>query len=64
VKGRELKKLACPIYVDWNKNFPLKRDSEGKPIDVNSNAELLSIIVDGDIAFRYLEVVKRVSFKG
>lgn len=60
IRGRELKKLACPIYADWNKNFPIKRDSNGIPIDVDSDAELLSIIVDGDIPLRYIEIAKRV----
>jgi hypothetical protein len=63
IKGKELKKLACPIYGDWNKNYPLKHNSEGIPIDVDSEAELLSIIVDRDIPLRYLEVVKRAPFK-
>jgi hypothetical protein len=63
IKGRELKKLACPIYGDWNKNYPLKYNSEGKPIDVDSEAELLSIVVDHDIPLRYLEVAKRMPFK-
>jgi hypothetical protein len=60
IKGRELKKLSCPIYADWNKNFPLKYDSEGIPYDVDSSAELLSIIVDGDIPLRYLKLRKKV----
>lgn len=63
IKGRELKKLACPIYGDWNKNYPLIYNSEGKPIDIDSEAELLSIVVDRDIPLRYLEVAKRVPFK-
>ena len=59
IKGRELKKLACPIYADWNLNFPLKYNSKGIPIDVDSDAELLSIIVDGDIPLRYLKLRKK-----
>jgi hypothetical protein len=63
IKGRELKKLGCPIYADWNKPYEVIRNSEGIPIDVNSEASVLSIIViDRDIPLRYLEVVKRVPF--
>ena len=64
IKGRELKKLRCPIYADWNKNYTLIKDSEGIPIDVDSNAPFLSIIIlDKDIPLEYLEVVKRIPFK-
>ena len=65
VKGRELKELGCPIYADWNKLYPCKRNTEGIPIDVDSDVSVLSIIVvDCDVPVRYLEVVKRISFKG
>ena len=64
IKGRELKKLGCPIYADWNKPPPVIKDSEGIPIDVDSDAPVLSIIIlDKDIPLEYLEVVRRISFK-
>ena len=64
IKGRELRKLGCPIYVDWNKPYAVIRDSEGIPIDVDSNAPVLSIIIlDKDIPLEYLEVVRRIPFK-
>ncbi len=64
IKGRELKELGCPIYADWNKLYPCIHDMKGIPIDVDSAAPVLSIIVlDRDIPLRYLEVVKKVSFK-
>jgi hypothetical protein len=64
IKGRELKRLGCPIYADWNKNFPLIYDAEGIPIDVDSDAPVLSIIVlDCDIPLEYLEVAKKVPYK-
>ena len=63
IKGVELKKLGCPIYADWNKPYAKIYDSEGTPIDVNSNAPILSIIIVGkDIPLRYLEVVRRIPF--
>jgi hypothetical protein len=64
IKGRELKKLGCPIYADWNKPIPLIHDLEGLPIDVNYNSSVLSIIVvDCDIPLEYLEVARKVPFK-
>ncbi len=66
IKGRELKKLGCPIYVDWNKPYARIRNSEGIPIDVDTNTKykLLSIIiVDRDIPLKYLKVVKKLPFK-
>jgi hypothetical protein len=61
IKGRELRKLGCPIYADWNKPYWKVRDVEGNPIDVNYDAPYLSIIIiDCDIPLKYLEVVKRV----
>jgi len=64
IKGRELRKLECPIYADWNKPYKVIEDSEGIPIDVDSNAPVLSIIIlDKDIPVEYLEVVRRIPFK-
>ena len=64
IKGRELKKLGCPIYADWNKNYIPKYNNEGIPIDVDYNAPFLSIIVvDTDIPLECLEEVRRISFK-
>lgn len=64
IKGRELRKLGCPIYADWNKNYNRIYDSEGIPIDVDSNAPVLSIIIlDKDIPLEYLEVVRRIPLK-
>ena len=63
-KGRELKELGCPIYADWNKPYPLIRDVEEIPVNVDSDLPVLSIIVlDCDIPLRYLEAIKRVPFK-
>jgi hypothetical protein len=64
IKGRELKKLGCPIYADWNEGYLLVKDSEGIPMDVDSNASMLPIvIIDRDIPLEYLEVVKKLHFK-
>lgn len=66
IKGIELKKLGYPIYVDWIKQYTLITDSEGIPVEVDTNTprKLLSIIiVDRDIPFEYLRVVKRLPFK-
>jgi len=64
IKGRELSKLGCPIYADWNKRYEFIRDSEEEPINVDSNAPVLSIIIlDKDIPLEYLEVVRRIPFK-
>ena len=65
IKGKELKKLGCPIYADWNKDIPRIYDDEGMPIDVNYDSPVLSIIVvDCDIPLKYLEVARKVPFKG
>jgi len=64
IKGGELRKLGCPIYADWNKPYPKIRNSEGIPIDVDSNAPVLSIIIlDKDIPLGYLEVAGRIPFR-
>jgi hypothetical protein len=64
IKGRELKKLGCPIYADWNKPYPIIRDVEWIPMDVDYDAPVLSIIVvDCDIPLEYLELVRKVPFK-
>ena len=64
VKGQELIELGCPVYADWNKPYPLIRDKEGIPLDVDSNASLLSIIIiDRDVPIECLEVVRRIPFK-
>jgi len=64
IKGRELRKLGCPIYADWNKPLPLIYDSERIPINVDSNAPVLSIVIlDKDIPLEYLRVVRRMPFK-
>ena len=63
ITGEKLKKLGCPIYADWNDSYPLIRDSEWIPVDVDTEASFLSIIiVDCDIPIEYLEVSK-VPFK-
>lgn len=64
ITGEKLKKLGCPIYADWNDNYPVIRDSEWIPIDVDTEGPFLSIIiVDRDIPFEYLEVVGKVPFR-
>ena len=64
IKGRELKNLGCPIYADWNVGYPFVKDSEEIPIDVDSNASLLPIIIiDRDIPIKYLIATKRLPFK-
>jgi hypothetical protein len=61
IRGRELKKLGCPIYADWNKPYAIIVDSEGMPIDVDPDAPVLSIIIiDRDVPLGSLEVVKRL----
>jgi hypothetical protein len=62
--GRELKEIGCCTEPDLNKPLELKYDSEGIPIDINSDASFLSIVVkDCDIPIKYLRVVRRISFK-
>ena len=66
IKGRELNKLGCKIYADWNTPYgnAIIRNSMGKPIGVDSNASVLPIIiVDKNIPFEYLKVFKRIHFK-
>ena len=64
INGRELKNLKCPIYADSNEPFVCIRDSEWIPVDVDYNANFLSIaITDCDIPFKYLEVFRIVPFK-
>lgn len=63
IKGRELKKMECPIYVDWNKPIVRTRNSVGIPNGVDYNYIFVSIIiVDKDIPIEYLEVKRRVPF--
>lgn len=65
ITGRDLKKLGCPIYVDWKKPINVRRDANGIPINIKSDRPDLSIILlDRDIPLRYLKVVKRMPFKG
>jgi hypothetical protein len=64
ITGEKLKKLECPIYADWNDSYPMKYDSEGIPIDVDTEGPFLSIIiVDRDIPFIYLKVSGKVPFR-
>ena len=64
IKGRELKKLDCPIYVDWNKPIARTKNSAGEPNGVKYDALYVSItIVDKDIPIEYLELKRRVQFK-
>lgn len=63
IKGSELKKLKCPIYADWNDGYPHVYDPYGIPVEVDTEASFLSIIVNGDVPFEYLEVVRRLPFK-
>ena len=64
ITGKELKKLGCPIYADWNYNYPCKRTWDYIRIDVDYDAPLLSIIiVDKDVPFEDLKVFKIITFK-
>lgn len=64
ITGRELKKLGCSIYADWNYNYPVKRTCDYIRLDVNYDAPVISIIiVDKDIPFEYLRVFKRIPIK-
>ena len=64
ITGEQLKNLGVNIYADWNDPYPLIHDPEWRPIDVDTEASFLSIIiVDCDISLEYLEVVSNVSFK-
>ena len=62
ITGRNLKRLGCPIYADWNYGFSHKRDSQWLPFDVDySGLGVTSIIVtDCDIPIEYLELAKRI----
>ncbi len=63
IKGSELKKLDCTIYIDWNKPIARTYDSLGRPNGVNYHTLFVSvIIVDKDIPIEYLEVKGRVPF--
>lgn len=63
ITGKQLKKLDCPIYADWNKVYSTKK-SEGVPFEVDLNSPVISIIVlDKDIPFEYLEIWKRISLQ-
>jgi hypothetical protein len=64
IKGKELKQLGCLIYADWNTGFKRKCNSEGIPIDVDTDGLLPITILDCDIPISCLEVIKRVPFKG
>ena len=61
--GKDIKKIGCSIYADWNKRIPYLYDDEHRPVDVDYNSHLLSIMVDGDIPLEYLTVLKKVPFK-
>ncbi|MCW4040407.1 MAG: hypothetical protein NWE83_06615 [Candidatus Bathyarchaeota archaeon] len=64
ITGRDIKHLGCKVYADWNKPYDIIRDANGKAIDVDSNASVLSIIIiDKDIPLDYLTVFRRISFK-
>ena len=67
ITGKELKKLDCQIFIDPNKNLPLKRDEFGealRPLKVDSNSPVFSImIVDKDIPFKYLTIFKKIPFR-
>ena len=62
ITGRNLKRLGCPIYADWNYGFSHKRDSQWLPVDVDySGLGVTSIIItDCDIPIEYLEIAKRI----
>lgn len=62
ITGKDLKKLGCQIYADWNKPFPRVSD-EGMPKDVNYNSPVISIVVECDVPLEYLKVVKKVAIK-
>ena len=61
--GKDLKKLGCPVYVDWNKHFPYLFDDEHRPVDVDYDSLLLSIVVDCDVPLEYLSVAKKITLK-
>lgn len=60
--GKELKKLDCPIYADWNKPFPRVKKN-GVSLDVDLGAPVISIIIlDKDIPIEYVKLWKEVQF--
>lgn len=61
--GKDLKKLGN-IYADWNKSYSLVHDSEGKPIDVDYDKSVLSVVAECDIPVEYLTVARKVPIKG
>ena len=63
ISGKELKKLGCPICADWNYNFKCIRTWDNIRLDVDYDAEYLSIIVNNDVAFEYLKIFKKMPFK-
>lgn len=62
VTGKELKKLDCSIYADWNKPYPRIKQN-GFSVDVDLGASVISIIVlEKDIPIEYVERWKDVHF--
>jgi hypothetical protein len=63
ITGRDLKKLGCPIYADWNKPVVPTYDSLHLPNGVEYNYLFISIIiVDKDIPVECLKVKGRIPF--
>jgi len=61
--GKDLLKIGCAIYADWNKRTPRIRNKEGKAVDVDYSSNVLSIVVDGDVPVESLTIMKKVPFK-
>mgnify|MGYP005856551401 FL=1 len=63
IKGKELKKLECPIYADWNKHIVPTYDSLHRPNGVKYDYLFVSVIaVDKDIPIEYLSDKGRIPF--
>ena len=60
ITGKKLKGLGCNIYAGWNKHVPRLYNAVGIPFDVDSDALLSIIILDCDIPFKYLKIMKKV----
>lgn len=61
LNGTSVKNYQSTIYNDPNIHSKRLRDSKGIPIGVDSNSLFLLIVVESDVPFEYLTVLRRVS---
>ena len=60
ISGKNLRKLHCPIYADWNYGYGREYDSEGLPVDIDYDTVSSIVILDCDIPIKYLKAVRKV----